>query len=232
MLLLVSVFAFNSCDEEFGGTQDLNYVTFEAPTVNISVETGGSTEKSVKVYTTQVTGADRTFNIKVDSKTTADASSYVLPASVTIPANSNVGEVKVKVNGVKIGAGKKLVIDIEAADGLFKGPVTTINIAQICDSPVTIDFTFDGYASECSWEIHDGAGELVASGGGYADGRATAQSQFCMDAGTYTFTVYDAFGDGLTWPTVGNIKISKSGSVLADIDGDFGSETTVQFIVP
>ena len=233
MLLLVSVFAFNSCDEEFGGTQDLNYITFEAPTVNISVETGGSTERAVKVYTTQVTGADRTFNVLVDAaKTTADASSYVLPGTVTIPANSNEGELKVKVNGVKIGAGKKLVIDIEAAEGLFKGPVTTINIAQICDTPVIIDFVFDGYASETSWEIHDNAGELVASGGGYADGRATAQSQFCMDAGTYTFTVYDAYGDGLTWPNVGNIKISKGGVVLADIDGDFGAETTVQFIVP
>lgn len=233
MLLLVSVFAFNSCDEEFGGTKDLNYITFEAPAVNISVETGGSTERAVKVYTTQVTGADRTFNVLVDAaKTTADASSYVLPGTVTIPANTNVGELKVKVNGVKIGAGKKLVIDLEAAEGLFKGPVTTINIAQICDTPVIIDFVFDGYASETSWEIHDNAGELVASGGGYADGRATAQSQFCMDAGTYTFTVYDAFGDGLTWPNVGNIKISKGGVVLADIDGDFGAETTVQFIVP
>ena len=232
MLLLVSVFAFNSCDEEFGGTQDLNYVTFEAPTVNVSVETGGSTEKTVKVYTTQVTGADRTFNVLVDAaKTTADASSYVLPATVTIPANSNVGELKVKVNGVKIGAGKKLVIDIQAADGLFKGPVTTINIAQICDVPVIIDFVFDGYASETSWEIYDAADELLASGGGYTEGQATARSQFCMDAGTYVFVVFDEYGDGLTYPNVGKITISKGGVVLAEIDGDFGGETSVQFIV-
>jgi hypothetical protein len=79
MLLLVSVFAFNSCDEEFGGTQDLNYVTFEAPSINVGVETGGSTQAGIKVYATQITGADRTFNVKVGASTTADAGAYEVP---------------------------------------------------------------------------------------------------------------------------------------------------------
>lgn len=230
MLLLVSVFAFNSCDEEFGGTQDLNYVTFEAPSVNVGVETGGSTQVGIKVYSTQITGADRTFNVLVNAATTADAGAYVVPGTVTIPANTNEGELVMTIKDFNLGiAGKKLVLDIEAADGLFKGPATTVNIT--CAAPVVFDITFDGYASECSWELLDGSGTAIVTSPAYKDGAAKAQALICLEQGNYTFNVYDDFGDGLTYPNTGGITISKGGTVLAEIDGDFGSEASVTFTI-
>lgn len=230
MLLLVSVFAFNSCDEEFGGTQDLNYVTFEAPSINVGVETGGSTQAGIKVYATQITGADRTFNVKVGASTTADAGAYVVPATVTIPANTNEGEFVMTIKDFNLGlAGKKLVLDIEAADGLYKGPATTVNIT--CSAPVVFDFTFDGYASECSWELLDGSGTAIVTSPEYEDGDKKAQALLCLEQGTYTFNVYDVYGDGLTYPNTGGITITKGGTVLGEIDGDFGSEATVTFVI-
>ncbi len=57
----------------------------------------------------------------------------------------------------------------------------------------------DNYPEETSWEITDGNGFAVASGGPYgnrADG-STVEDVICLPAGCYDLTAYDAYGDGL-----------------------------------
>lgn len=63
----------------------------------------------------------------------------------------------------------------------------------------TLTITFDNYPEETSWEIKDGAGSIVFSGGTYGaqpDG-STLVIPNCIDPGCYDFIMKDAYGDGI-----------------------------------
>ena len=70
--------------------------------------------------------------------------------------------------------------------------------AQDCDAnELTLELVFDGYADETSWDIADAAGNIIASGGDYAYGTASATETACLADGIYTFTMYDFYADGM-----------------------------------
>ena len=68
------------------------------------------------------------------------------------------------------------------------------------DSWINVQFDFDGYADEVSWNIYNSNGDVIASGGGYENGQAEAFQQIFLDSGDYTFELLDAWGDGLGYP--------------------------------
>jgi len=133
-LLIFSLLAFNNCTDEVTGTKDINYVSFQGTTFKMVVEKNSTASSDIKIYTTQKTGSDRVFNIKViTASTTAVAASYIVPATVTVPANTNVGTFSVGISDVSISAsGVKLVLGFAAQEGLFTGSNITINMTRIC----------------------------------------------------------------------------------------------------
>lgn len=62
---------------------------------------------------------------------------------------------------------------------------------------LAIEITTDNYPEETSWDIVDGNGTIVASGSGYAAQEQTYTTDICLSDGCYTFTIYDAYGDGI-----------------------------------
>ncbi len=93
--------------------------------------------------------------------------------------------------------------------------------------------TFDNYPEETSWKIKDGSGNVVAQGGTYGnepDG-STKYIDMCLDPACYTFTIYDAYGDGMCCG-YGNgsyeLKNVSGGTVLAS-GGSFGSSESTNF---
>ncbi len=69
------------------------------------------------------------------------------------------------------------------------------------DSWLNIEFDFDGYADEVSWNLYSGTDSVpIASGGDYINGQETAFHQIELDSGDYTFELLDAWGDGLGYP--------------------------------
>ena len=68
------------------------------------------------------------------------------------------------------------------------------------DSWINVQFDFDGYADEVSWNLYNSTGDTIASGGNYINGQADAFHQIFLDSGDYTFELLDAWGDGLGWP--------------------------------
>lgn len=208
-----------------------NYVTFERDkAVNVGVEIGGTATHDITVYTANITGNDRNFEILVNSNTNLDAAGYEVPATVTVPGGTNMGTFTVEVSDMDLGvAGKELVLDLAETKELSSGKSYVITVFRTCEgTDFVIDFEFDGYASETSWELADADGNVLVTGGDYEDGTATASRSLCLDSGTYTFTVTDSYGDGLTYPNTGSITLSYAGDELAVIDGDFGSETSVE----
>ena len=101
--------------------------------------------------------------------------------------------------------------------------------AQDCDAnELTLELVFDGYAEETSWDIADAAGNLIASGGDYAPGTASATETACLADGIYTLTMYDVYADGMccTYGDGSYTLTDADGTVLAS-GGSFGaSEAT------
>ena len=110
---------------------------------------------------------------------------------------------------------------------------------------VTLTVLTDNYADETSWQLFDANGNVVASTNivGQAYGEAGDYSgqnnteivlDWTLDAGCYTFSVYDAYGDGVNssqWGgTDGLITLTDaaSGNVFFS-EWDFGAVATVAF---
>jgi hypothetical protein len=134
LLLTMLVFVFNSCTKEPKFTENINYVSFEPKTPTIIVEKSGSTDAKVNIYTTQTTGADRTFAVEViPSSTTVNASAYSLPATVTVPANSNNGILTVTVSDNNLSnAPVTLGIKVTSSADFFIGNAASLKIQKHC----------------------------------------------------------------------------------------------------
>lgn len=235
-LLLIAVFslAINSCENDDPKTEDLNYIGFESTSFNFPVDIDGTSDDIIYVYTTNTTNSDRVYTIDINvDLTTADPSSYTIPTTVTIPANKNVGEIPVVISDINIGvSGKTLVLKFAAVEDLYTSDDVQVNVTQNCPgNELYLDIIFDGYASECSWELLDSDDSIVASGSGYKDGTESYSTSFCLGEGTYTYSIYDAYGDGLTYPTTGGVTLTKAGVELVNINGAFGDDESVTFVV-
>ena len=94
-------------------------------------------------------------------------------------------------------------------------------IAQ--DSWVEVEFEFDDYASEVTWNLSNEYG-VVASGGDYEDEQPNAFYFIdSLESGNYTFELLDSYGDGLAWPNDGYCLVSNAcQDTLFFAQGDYG----------
>ena len=115
-------------------------------------------------------------------------------------------------------------------------PTVSFNITmatQNTNSYVTVQIVTDAYGSETTWDIKDDNGLVVLSGGPYNDLGAAGTTIEAPVSGTlatqtcHTFTIYDAYGDGIDagygvgsfTVTDGSGTVLTSGGQFADSDG-------------
>lgn len=104
---------------------------------------------------------------------------------------------------------------------------------------VVLDLTLDCYGSETTWSLANASGTVLFSGSGYPDNAAGLVSEsWCLNAGCYTFTINDSYGDGiygLPWcQTSGSVVISALGDSITGISSDssnFGSQAQLTFCI-
>lgn len=213
-----------------------NFVSFESENYAFGVDIDGSSTNSINVYSGNIASTDRTFYVDVVATgTTADPASYSVPESFIIPANSNNGKLDITISDVNIGAGKKLTIAFRPEVGVYAGQDIVLDIKQVCPfNDVKLKIVFDGYASETSFELKNDSGTVVGgvAAGTWADGLEDYAESFCLPAGNYTFTVGDAYGDGLSYPENGTVELKIGTTVLFSVVGDFGSSKTGTFTLP
>ena len=232
-----SIFLAVSCKEEDSIVQDIDLITFEG-TINkdFGIQSGGEYSKNVKVYVTNSSSSERKFDILVDTDlTTVDNAALTVSPNVTIPANSKEGEISVKITDVNIVDGLVLALRIVSENDIIVGEPLLFNVATACptgETKIKLNINFDGYASETTFDIKDSSGTVVASGGGsWADGLETYSEKWCLASGSYTFTINDAYGDGLSYPSNGDVKltVNDTGVTLFSTSGDFGYSTSGNF---
>jgi hypothetical protein len=232
VLFLSLSFVIQGCTQDDSHTSSpFNFVTFETKVKNISVNPGATLATDVKVYSSKKSGSARTYNVAVAAASTMVAANYTVPATVTIPANSNEGVLTISTVGVGLSLSnpKTIVLNLVGEEGLDVGSALTINVRENCPlNTVTLDLILDRYGSEISWDIKNASNVVVASGGPYTDTATNALQAarnfiFCLPNGTYTFTIRDAYGDGMVTSAtvVGSYNLRANGTTIANLPGNF-----------
>lgn len=93
----------------------------------------------------------------------------------------------------------------------------------------TVNITTDCWPGETTWEVRDAAGDVVQSGGPYADALTNYVEEFQLPStGCYSFTLFDSYGDGLNgsiWGSCGvdgNCNVSTASGSIYSYAGDYG----------
>ncbi len=99
----------------------------------------------------------------------------------------------------------------------------------------TLQFRTDNFPAESSWKLFDENNQVIASDGPFGDPQHTYTTTFCLSPeACYTFTVFDAFGDGMHQGVPpGDFEIyNVEGEVVAQLaKPNFGSQSSSQFCV-
>lgn len=236
-LILFSILLFQNCEnDQF--EPSIDYVSFESSTYSQGVTPDGSSTIDINVYASNVASSDMTINVSVDGSA-APAGSFTVPSSVTIPSGTNKGTLTVELSDTNLDCFNDIVVSFDPSAGVTPGPEATLTYFQTpsgsCSSEVsgTLDFMFDDWASEVSYEIQDVLGGVVVSGpdSSWADGTATASVPVTLCSGRcYTLIVRDAFGDGLSAPG-GSYTLTIGGVDYATDSDDYGASSSTGFQV-
>lgn len=125
-------------------------------------------------------------------------------------------------------------VDENLVNDALSSSFTTITDAQILD----LDLDIDCWGSETSWELSNQLGDVLYSGGGYADDDAgLIEQSFCLSYGCYNFKIMDSYGDGMTSCSVadggnGYYTLTYNSEIVAEIDdagANFGFENIQNF---
>lgn len=227
-ILAIFVISLYGCTKDNQDEIHINYVSFEASSYDFGVDIGGSNTNDIKVYTTTIFGSERIFNINILlDQSTADPTSYTVPSSVSVAANTNVGSFSVNISDVNINPnGETLTIAFSDAEGLFVGDPITLNIQQICPYPeTTLSITFDDYPEEQYWELYNENDELLFSGGPYPN-EVDFNKAFCLAPGNYRLFMGDVYGDG-----GGPYSITNNGNVIISRNGNHGFGESIPFTI-
>jgi hypothetical protein len=207
-IFLFTFIAFNFMSCENDGPTTADFITFEMDKA-ILVPAGETVNENIKVFGTKTVSSDITLNIEILETSTLDPASYTLPSSVTIPANSNIGNIPLEVQDMNIDPDKLLELNLTTEDEtIYLGEPISINVGLKCPK---LEIVFDGYASETGVEIKDASDAIVYSfpAGTYTDGTESMSVTLCaLTPGDYVFTITDVFGDGLSYPEYGSYKMA------------------------
>ena len=209
-LISFSFLTFIGCKESLDPEiSNVDFITFETNQVDLKVDKGSSNSATYEIYSSKTTNADRTYSIIVSDETTADAASYTIPASITIPANSNVASLQIDIEDINIISSKLLVLKLEQKDGLIIGNDNTfkVNLLRICVSDIAGNYTYEGEDGKAATVTEISPGNYEVSGDDY----------FTSD---YPFNIRDACDiitvTGGFLPDEYDIAVAGTGMVLSN----------------
>ena len=108
---------------------------------------------------------------------------------------------------------------IEGSFSVFADLITT-----------TLTLLTDSYPNETTWEITDGNGDVIFSGGPYNIPNNEEIEVFCLPIDDcFTFTLFDSFGDGLFVPGTYTITSGLGQTYASLMNNEFGTQESNSF---
>ncbi|WP_083926169.1 T9SS type A sorting domain-containing protein [Neolewinella persica] len=164
-----------------------------------------------------------------DASNGANGSVTVNPSGGTVPYTYlwNIGnQTTATINDLPQGFYTCTVTD---ANGCTANQQFTVNsTTPACnDEEFFFRIQLDDHPGETTWELKDGNGQTVASGGPYVVDFMYLEYSLCLPAGCYDLTVFDAGGNGLG---SGYYEITKNSSLVLN-GGQFGASETQNFCI-
>jgi hypothetical protein len=174
---------------------------------------------SVNVIATAF-GFEQTLTESFTLPLTINPGETVANASFSVSENSGCDPLTVEIENLISGAGVSYNWD-------FGGPSN--------GSIINLELLTDNYPAETTWIITDSNGDLLISGGPYAEGQTIYNEQICVGPGGYTLSINDSYGDGMQYEgIIGSYVLTDgSGNILAQIveGGNFGANATHNFTI-
>ncbi|PLX08294.1 MAG: hypothetical protein C0596_07680 [Marinilabiliales bacterium] len=100
------------------------------------------------------------------------------------------------------------------------------------DDAITIDITFDDYPGETSWDLVYQATSTVIAEGSLYTGTSTSEEICILSTSCYTFTIYDAYGDGICCSYGSGSYTVTRGCVVMASGGEFGASESSDISIP
>merc|ERR1712176_11519 len=119
------------------------------------------------------------------------------------------------------------------ADTCTDGVCSSVFDCSICGGGASslLELTTDNYPAETAWDIKNSSGDEKYNGSGYSDANTLYTINMCLASDEYTFTITDAYGDGICCSYgTGGYKIKVDGTEVVN-GGEFGSSETESFTV-
>ena len=245
VLAIMSV-AFTGCEEDLITYYNNSFVQLANSSAASVVENSGSVVEIVA----QLASPQSTATT-VNFETTGDASRFTLSeTSVVIPAGETSGSVLFSaVDDDDINGDVDIVVSLATSSGLPIGiggegvssvdkTITIIDDNVPCNNYVLTVFT-DAFPQETTWQITDSNGTIVYSGGDDYGPPSSVESRLKeynhpvpLEDGCYTFTIFDAYGDGLADGVVeGSWSLTCGALVASSGVGNFGASDSTDFCV-
>jgi hypothetical protein len=147
-------------------------------------------------------------------------------------------EEAITINSLAGGANNISIEFANVNNGIDQNTGDNTGTATIALDNNSVEFTLnlltDDYPTETTWEVTDGNGNIVATGGPYSNTNTLEVETFCVSSDAcYTFTIYDSYGDGLCCsPWGGNGEYSMvdgEGTEVFSSTGEFETSETQAF---
>jgi hypothetical protein len=242
-LTLLCALAFVSCEEH--GVLPLEIptgISFNLESDAVQVQPGGS-EYALQLQSTTASNSARTYTITMneDASTGLPADYSISGTSITIPVGALLGStiISFDYDAIPLGVTRKLVFDLDPiTDGSFTNSTRTsisVNYTAFCpQNEVFLEFVFDDYPEEIYWVIEGSSGVFAESAtpagfDAYAGLSGGITEAFCMPDGTYTFTIFDKFSDGICCNYGnGSYSLTGGGNTYAS-GGSYGASESTTF---
>ncbi|MEZ4909424.1 MAG: M43 family zinc metalloprotease [Saprospiraceae bacterium] len=114
-----------------------------------------------------------------------------------------------------------------------KGCIQPDGTVQSSCQDFKVELTFDNYPTETSWSLINAAGNIIFASPKYTTSikGKTETTTRCLDAGCYTFNIYDTYKDGICCKYgQGKVRLINGDSIIFE-GGSFGAGTSFNFCI-
>lgn len=141
LILLIVIISSIGCSEESNFIITDEFASFGRETYNLQVLRNSMETQSIIVTASTISKVDRTYAIEIDEENSnITASSYTIPNSITIPANSLTANFNFEIADDLNLEGETLVLELVA--DTFSKSVVTLNIDLLCPSVPPVEGTW------------------------------------------------------------------------------------------